>query len=124
MSFDVSGLNELVADLTAAPRRVQVKTAAVVLKGAVNVQKDWRQRASGLAHAPAYPASVTYEAGWKGSAFEAQVGPDKGLPQGALGNLIEFGSVNSPPHGDGSAAMDTEAPKFEKAMGDLADEAL
>jgi len=118
---DISGLNELVADLTAAPGRAQRKVDGVVRKGAVNVKQDWQQRASGLAHAPLYPASITFDVGWERGSYVAEVGPDKDLPQGALGNLIEYGSANSPPHGDGSAAIDTEAPKFLRAMEDLAD---
>ena len=118
---DISGLNELVADLTAAPGKAQRKVDAVVKKGAVNVKNDWRQRASGLRHAPLYPNSITFSAGWKAGAYEAEIGPDKELPQGPLGNLIELGSANNAPHGNDIAARDAEAPRFEKAMGDLAD---
>jgi hypothetical protein len=56
--------------------------------------------------------------------IEAEVGPDKSKPQGALGNLIEFGSVNSPPHSDGLRALRTEAPNLEKALADAALDAL
>lgn len=121
MTADISGLNELVSDLTAAPIRVQRQVDAVVRKGATNVKNDWRQRASGLRHAPLYPASITFDAGWKRGGYEAEVGPDKALPQGALGNLITYGSVNNPPSGDDIAVADAEAPRFEKAMRDLAE---
>lgn len=118
---DITGLDALVADLTAAPMRVQRKVDGVVTKGAMNVQRDWRERASGLRHAPLYPASITVDLEWKGGGFEAEVGPDKELPQGALGNLITYGSVNNPPSGDDIAVSDAEGPRFEKAMGDLVD---
>lgn len=118
---DISGLNELVRDLTAAPGKAQRRVDAVVRKGAANVKNDWQRRAEGLRHAPLYPRSITFDAEWKRGGYEAEVGPDKLLPQGALGNLIEYGSAHNPPHGDGSAAADAEAPKFEKAMSDLAD---
>lgn len=118
---DISGLNELIADLTAAPGKAQRKVDGVVRKGAVNIVKDWRQRASGLRHAPLYPRSITFDAGWKGSAYEAEIGPDKDLPQGALGNLLTFGSANNPPTGHDVAVALAEAPKFEQAMSDLGD---
>ena len=47
----------------------------------------------------------------------AQIGPDKGLPQGALGNLIEYGSVNNPGHNNGKDALDAEIPRTVKALG-------
>ena len=119
--FQIEGLNELVADLRDAPGKAQRKVDGVVKKGAVNIRDDWRQRASGLRHAPLYPRSITFDSGWDGSTYEAQVGPDKDLPQGALGNLITFGSVNNPPTGHDVAVADAEAPKFQKAMEDLAD---
>lgn len=121
---DISGLTELVRDLSDAPRKAQRQVDGVVRKGALNVMNDWRQRASGLRHAPHYPRSITFDADWKAGAYEAEIGPDKTLPQGPLGNLIEYGSANNPPHGHGSAALDTEDPKFEKAMANLADRLL
>lgn len=125
MSFDVTGLNELVADMSKAPLQAQIKARGVVQKGCLNIKQDWQQRASGLRHAPAYPASITYETQERGNGnVEGVIGPDKDRPQGALGNLIEYGSVNSPPHGDGAAASLSEEPKFIKAMSDLAGEAL
>lgn len=117
--MQIDGLTELVADLTAAPGRVQRKVDGVVRKGALNIKTDWQRRASGLAHAPAYPASITFDSGWKGAGYEAEIGPDKDKPQGALGNLITYGSANNPPSGDDIAVADAEAPKFEKALGDL-----
>lgn len=122
--MEIDGLAPLIADLTEAPRRVRSKVDGVVRKGAVNMVRDWQQRASGLAHAPRYPDSIGFSAGWKGAGYEAEIGPDKLLPQGALGNLITFGSVHNPPSGDDVAVADAEAPRFEKAIADLAGGAL
>lgn len=122
--FEVSGLNELVADLRDAPGKAQRKVDAVVKKGASNMVKDWRQRASGLRHAPAYPRSITFESDWEGSSYVAEVGPDRALTQGPLGDLIERGSSNNPPHGNDVAVAEAEAPRFEKAISDLGGELL
>lgn len=118
---DITGLDSLLADLTSAPLRVQAKVAPVVIHGAGNIQREWRERASGLAHAPLYPSSITFDAGWKRGGFEAEVGPDKERPQGPLGNLIEYGSAKNPPHGNDVAVADAETPRFEKAIANLAD---
>lgn len=125
---DISGLTELVADLTAAPGRVQRKVDGVVKKGAVNIVKDARQRASGNRYAPRYPSSITFDSGWERGAYVAEIGPDKSLPgrQGALGNILEFGvpSKNTAPQPHLRPAFDIEEPKFVQAMENLADEAL
>ena len=54
---------------------------------------------------------------------EAEIGPDKLRPQGPLGNLIEFGSINNPPHPGGLPAALREEPRFEKAAADAAEDA-
>lgn len=119
---DVSGLNELIADLTAAPLAARIKARAVVQKGALNVKQDAQRFISGLAHAPAYPASITYETREEGvGEVVALIGPDKDRPQGALGNLLEYGSANNPPLAHLGPALDLEGPRFVKAMEDLSD---
>lgn len=121
---DLIGYNELIADLAGAPVKVAAAARAVVGKGALNIKKDWQERASGLAHAPLYPASITYDTSFKRGGWEAEIGPDKDKPQGALGNLITYGSANNPPSGDDIAVAAAEAPKFEKAIMDVAAEIL
>lgn len=121
MTFEIDGLTNLVADLSRASVTAGAAAHKVVAKGALNVKKDWQQRASGLAHAPLYPASITYETKIKGLGVEALIGPDKSLPQGALGNLITYGSVNNPPTGDDVAVAEAEAPRFAAALQAVAD---
>ena len=92
------------------------------------VRDDWRENAGGLAHAPQFPGSITYDfvgmavgGGVAGAFFggsgsynvEIEIGPDKDRPQGALGNLIEFGSVNNPPMGLGHGALQRNEADFE-----------
>lgn len=96
------------------------EAAKVVARGALNIKKDAQASVTGLAHARAYPSSITYDAyaGLRGPV--AEIGPDKTKRQGALGNLIEYGSVNNPPRPHVRPAVDAELPKFERAMEDLA----
>jgi hypothetical protein len=114
-------LRSLAHDLSEAPRKVQREALAVVEHGAVNVKKDWAEnaRASSGRMAPAYPSSISYDISL-GAALagvvEAQIGPDKQKRQGALGNLLEFGSANNAPHNDGGRALKKEAPEFERAL--------
>jgi len=123
-------LRSLAHDLSEAPRRAQRDAIAVVEHAALNVKQGWARNAeqSSGRHAPAYPSSVNYEfrdiAGALAGRIVAEVGPDKSKRQGALGNLLEFGSANSPPHNDGGRALREEAPKFEAALAAVALDAL
>lgn len=117
--LEAVGLDALVADLTAAPGRAQRGAYDVVRVGGANVTKTARQFASGLAHARLYPASITYDVTIERGAFDAEIGPDKDLPQGALGNLLEYGSVNNGPIAHLGPALDLEGPNMAAALSRL-----
>jgi hypothetical protein len=114
------GLRLLAADLAREAKIAPAEGRKVVQKGLLNIKQDWRKRWSGLPHAPRLPYSITYDTKQIGGRIEGEVGPDKDRPQGALGNLLEFGSLNNAPRPGGTPALATEKPKFEKAMEDLA----
>lgn len=122
--IDVSELDALAADLANAVPVSAAKVRGVVHKGAANIKADWRQAWSGMAHAPALPAAVTFEATVGADWIEAVIGPDKDRPQGALGNLIEFGSEHNAPRPGGEPALQAEEPRFVKAMEDIAGDLL
>ena len=124
---DISGLNELVADLSAAPLHAKIAARSVVQKGCLNIKQDAQRLISGLRHAPLYPSSITYETEEKGNGnMEGVVGPDKSLPgrQGGLGNILEYGTAKNPPLAHLGPALDLEGPRFMKAIEKLADEAF
>jgi hypothetical protein len=125
----VDDLRALAHDLREAPRRAQRDAVAVVEHGAVNVKTDWRDNAKQTSgrHARLYPSSISYDMGLAAAVVgrvDAVIGPDKAKPQGALGNLLEFGSVNNAPTNDGGRALDAEAPKFEAELAKVALDAL
>ncbi len=111
-------LAALAAQLHASGRRAQDTARAIVKRGAVAVKRDWRvnARQSAPKHAPAYPYSISFDLADVGGYIVAEIGPDKGARQGPLGNLIEFGSVNNPPHNDGGRALRAEEPRMIAAF--------
>jgi hypothetical protein len=126
VTVDASELNALAATLTEAGRSVPREARAVVEKGALNVKNEARRLASGIAHAPLYPSSIGYDV-LRAGAFglvEAEIGPDKDRPQGALGNVLEYGTVNNAPLAHLGPALDREAPRFAAAMLALGTEGL
>lgn len=120
--IEIEGLTELVVDLTRAPFEARVKTRGVVQASAGRVKADAQMFAAGLSHAPSYPRSITYETTEKGvGEVDGEIGPDKNKPQGALGNLLEYGSANNAPHAHLGPALDREGPKFERAIAEIVD---
>lgn len=112
----MSDLDKLAADLGKAPVEALAAVQAVVSKGAVNIKKDWREAWKGMPHAPALPYSIGYDTTVHVHDITATIGPDKGKTQGALGNLIEFGTATSGPHPAGQQALDREEPRFIAAL--------
>lgn len=110
-----SGLSRLASDLRKSGDDVEKEASAVIKRGAMNIKRGWKSNAkssSGAPWAPYYPNSITFDEDRTGPLLNAEIGPDKNLPQGPLGNLLEFGSVNNPPHNDGGRALRAEAPKY------------
>jgi hypothetical protein len=119
MGVTVTGADEWEAQLDKAVEELIPEARKVVSKGALNIKEEWRRRWSGFRHAPALPYAVTYDTAEEGTRLSAEIGPDKDKRQGALGNLLEFGSPNNAPHPAGSPALDAEQPRFEKAIENL-----
>ncbi|MFB7288978.1 hypothetical protein [Actinacidiphila glaucinigra] len=114
--FDMSDVNRLERHLTRGIPQARRDARAVTRRGAMNIKRDWAQnaRASAPRHAPAYPRSISYDVyPYTPDMTIAEIGPDKGRTQGALGNLLEYGSVHNPPHNDGGRALAVELPRFE-----------
>jgi hypothetical protein len=119
MGVSVSGLHELEEDLQKAVDESVDGVKAVVSKGLLNIKKDIRAQWANLAHAPDLPSAVNYDIDVQGTLVTGEVGPDKDRKQGALGNLLEFGSVNNAPHPAVYPAGDREEPRFIQALEDL-----
>jgi hypothetical protein len=125
--MDMSDVRRLERHLARAGARARRDARQVTVRGAMNIKRDWRinARASSGKHAPMYPASVGYDiASYGPNITLATIGPDKGAPQGALGNLLEYGSAKNPPHRDGGRALDVEEPRFEAQMALIAERGL
>lgn len=128
IEFESPELRKLAADLDEAARIVPAEARKVVAKGALNIKNDARRRALGIAHAPRYPLTITYDSQETPAGGYADIGPDKQKRVGGgkkrtignIGHLIEYGGPRNAPIPHMGPAADAEAPKFAKAMEDLA----
>jgi hypothetical protein len=126
VGIDLTGLDALTAGIARTQAAIAADAAAIVKRGAQNIKTGWQAnaRASAPAHAPAYPASISYDITTAGGVIEAEIGPDKERRQGALGNLLEYGSAHNPPHNDGGIALADEEPRFQAQVQALADRVM
>lgn len=118
-----TGLHELKAVLDDAGDEIIDQGKRLVGKGSNNIKKDWRARWSGLDHAGGLPRTINYDVKVKGTLIDGEIGPDLARGgQAPLGGFLdlEYGTRWSAPQPAGAPALEAEAPRFEKAVGDLA----
>lgn len=137
MKIDVSasGLNDLVAHLEDVPENAHGNVRKAVQFTAFGIKKAAAAAASGIAHAPLYPYTITYDTTdhGVGKGVSAEIGPDKdkqvgGGPHrtpGNLGHILEYGLPGTPPQAHLGPALDRWSPDFvtglEKAAADALD---
>lgn len=121
---DNAELRKLQRDLQNAGPKTMAEARGILQKGALNIKKDWQARWQGMSHLPHLARAVSYETDYTKDGAEAEIGPDKGKLQGALGNVAEFGTAKNAPRPAGMPALNAEAPRFEKALADLAERIL
>lgn len=115
----MSDLDDLAVALDGAADEAGKRVRPVITRGALNVKTDWKRRWAHLSNAPALPAAITYDTRLTPTGAAAEIGPEKERRQGALGNLIEYGSVNNAPHPGGRPAAAAEEPRLARALEDL-----
>ena len=123
ISIDAHEVRELAADFTRVPGELSRHAIPVLSKGALNIKNQMREsfEASGNAGFRFVGRTVSYDLHTEGNELSAEIGPTK--PEGALANVAIFGT----PRGGGTVAdpreaLEAEAPRFEKALADLAEE--
>lgn len=125
---DWSDFNKLEKDLGEVPENAGegIATAMGVTSG--RIKKDWADKVDGSEGLGGLAASVNYDlSSFKGfgvSVLESEIGYDKSIYQGPLGNISEFGSIKHPARGYGLAALEENADDFEKGQQKAIDDAL
>jgi len=121
--IDLQGVDALVDGFERKGRVVFDEVVKVNTVAGFHVRDDARAAVEGLAHAPHYPRAITFDLRHGLTYTEVEIGPDKDLPQGPLGNLINYGSANNPPNPHIEPAADREEPRWhghmERIAGDV-----
>ncbi|MGW6739722.1 hypothetical protein ACWGDX_03065 [Streptomyces sp. NPDC055025] len=115
MSADTRELHQLANAMAWNVREAEAQMTGIVMRGALNVKNQWRANAQASAgrHARLYPYTISYDPLPMPGGASAEIGPDKGRPQGPLGNILEYGTSRQAGHNDGGRALLNELPRFE-----------
>lgn len=114
----------LVAAATVSQRAEPVLgRAGLVIK---NAQSAAAAAATPKGYARHYPSSISYDVDRdpETGTVRLEVGPDKAKVQGALGNILVFGTRNNSPTYDDTAALHAEMPQVEQHLADLGERLL
>lgn len=125
VDLDMHELVEFTADMTRVPGELARHAIPVMKKGAHNIkvamQKDLREGSSRSQGSAATALTISYDdITTSADTFETQIGPE--VKDGSLANILYFGSVKGGATvRDPREALEEEAPRFEKAIEDLAE---
>jgi hypothetical protein len=124
INLDTHQVTALADAITKASGAAIKDIEPVVFHGAMNIKKDAARRISGHPHLRRLPYAIDFDLfrSLKGPA--AEIGPNHSKPQGPLGNIPEFGTVNNPPTPYMRPSADAEEPRFAKATEDVVVKAL
>lgn len=118
-SADFSDVARLSASIGRASSAVVSASVPVVAKGLLNIKNDTRATMSPHPSWRRLAQTVTYDQ----VGLSGEVGyEDRG--QGELAGIYEFGSAHHAPHPTLIPAAAREAEKFEKALADVAEQAV
>ena len=124
ISVDAHELRSFAVDMTRMPGVLSRHAVPVLSRGALNIKRQMAAdfEASGNAGFRHVGRTVSYDLTTDSATeLSAEIGPDK--PSGALANVAVFGtSRGGGTVPDPREALDAEAPRFEKAIGDLVEE--
>lgn len=113
ITIDTSELGTLADDFLKAALKIDPELEVILDRAGRDIQDAARENASGYPSLPHYPASITFDITHGVGTVGVEVGPDKNLPQGSLGNIIEYGSVNNPPQHNLARAASPVEPRVQ-----------
>ena len=120
-TVDTHELVQLADDLDKIPAETRPKFSKCVEKGALNIKNGMRADATGHPTFRYFPTSISYD---MTGDFSAEIGPDKGRVQGALGNLLYFGTSRSGGVLNINGPWEREMPRLVDAIADVAEDIL
>lgn len=121
-SIDMSEVMKLSADFGHASARALPAVDRVVERGALNVKTKMAAEAESDGHYKRFSRAISYDRAYKLGVVSYEVGPDKSRSgaQGALGNLLYFGSANNGSVLDIEVGLRDEEPRLVENLAKIA----
>lgn len=120
-TVDTRELVQLANDLDEIPAEKRPQFSKVVERGALNIKNGLREDAAGHPTYRYFPSSISYDMNGE---FSAEIGPDKERVQGALGNILYFGTSKNGPQLDLEGPLHRETQRFMDHVADVAEDIL
>jgi hypothetical protein len=115
ISFDVSQILELAADLGAAPKKAGANIYKAFQVTSGHVKEDWQKPLEGSETIPRGSQSISYDIESDGKTISSDIGPTlKG--QGPLVGMLEYGTPSTSPRGFGAKALKKNEGDFQKGL--------
>lgn len=121
MDIDTSEFRALAADLGKASREVFKEAEKVTEKAAHNIKTTMADDAKSSGTYRHFAGSISYDRAMSAGQIGYEIGPDKERMQGALGNILYFGTSKNAPVLDVEVGLRKEAPEFERRIGEMAE---
>lgn len=121
MSLDFGDVEAFAKALDDQGAKVILAQRQVVKKGALNVKRRLQAEAQGVAHAPGFPRSITFDVEMQGPEIVADIGPEKG-GAGSLALLYLGNSKTGPRLPEPMLAADAEAEVMADYLGKVAED--
>ncbi|MGA5629798.1 hypothetical protein ACPCTH_33520 [Streptomyces cellulosae] len=115
-SVRIIGIESTIASFARMAPLLAVTSRQAVTVSALKIKNDAARRSQSSGHAKHYSRSITYDVHGGAASVWAEIGPDKARTQGALGNIIEFGTRNNAPRPHLGPALYAEDGGFYRGM--------
>lgn len=120
MTSDARELRQLSQDLGRVSAKVLPDVEKVVFKGSMNIKKRMQEELRSSMHFKSIASSVDFEVETTPNGVSAEIGPKHGAGEpGNLANVAYFGTSRGGGTVDFMKPLAEEAPRFEKAIGDV-----
>lgn len=123
--FDLGEVRALATDLGKITKNIEKDADSVLERGALGVKNAMAEDAQRLTgHAKHFHRSISYDRRYRVGTMAYEIGPDKDRRQGALGNIVYFGTKNNAPQLDIETGLIAEEPKLLSEMSKLLEKVL
>lgn len=123
VGIDMTEVMTLAEDFGKASIKAVDEIDKVTERGALNVKNQMAAEAQSSGYYKHFSRSISYDRTTSIGEVSYEIGPDKSLKgaQGALGNILYFGTSNNGAVLDIESPIRAEAPRFTKALADVAE---